>query len=393
MTKTKTKRPVITLSAGPVDAYPEVLRALSSTVTYDFDPYFQEFFETVSRNTAKALRTDRMPLILQGEPVLGLEAAAANLITRDDVVLNLASGEYGKGFGYWAARYAKEVDEIEVPYNQSIDADQVADVLRKRGDVRVLSVCHHDTPSGTINPVDEIGAVCRDHDVLMIVDAVSSWGGMDINPETCNADIFVTGPNKCLGGTPGLTIAHVSERGWQKIEANPDAPTASMLAMKDWKEAWRPDVLFPFTPSVAEVNGLDACIDLYLEEGPEEVWARHALTAKTCRAGIKAMGLDLWPASEAIASPTCTTVAVPDGLADEAIRAKSRELLGVVFSAGRGSINGKLIRIGHMGPVAYPIHAITAVSALGAAVQSLGGKVDVGAGVDAAIAVATEGAA
>jgi pyridoxamine--pyruvate transaminase len=115
----------------------------------------------------------------------------------------------------------------------------------------------------------------REHDGLLIVDAVSSFGGMDIHPDDCFADIFITGPGKCLGGAPGLTIMSVSERAWKHIEANPKAPFASVLSLKDWKDAWSKEKPFPFTPSVAEINGLDGALDQYLEEGPENVWRRH----------------------------------------------------------------------------------------------------------------------
>ena len=384
--------PVITLSAGPVDAYPAVLRALSRPVTYDFDPSFQNLYEATVLKTAEALHTGRPPVILHGEPVLGLEAAAAALIGADDAVLNLASGEYGKGFGHWAARHCRELLEIEVPYNDAIDPGTVRDMLEARPDIRILSVCHHDTPSGTVNPVIEIGEICRAHDVLTIVDAVSSFAGMNIHPEQVHADIFVTGPNKCLGGTPGLSILHVSERAWAHIDANAHAPTGSVLSLKDWRDAWRADRPFPFTPSVSEVHALEAAVRIYLEEGPETVWARHALTARACRAGMKAMGLELWPAREAICADTVTTVRVPAGLEDAAIRQAARERYGVVFSAGRGSLLGKLVRIGHMGPVARPIYATVAVSALGSAINALGGQAEVGAGIEAALAV-IEGAA
>ena len=379
--------PIITLSAGPVDAYPEVLRALARPVTYDFDPSFQNFYESTVRRTAEALRTALPPVILHGEPVLGLEAAAAALIAADDAVLNLASGEYGKGFGLWAARHCRELVEIEVAYDEAIEPEAVRAMLRARPDIRILSVCHHDTPSGTVNPVREIGEICRAHDVLTIVDAVSSFGGMDVHPEQVHADIFVTGPNKCLGGSTGLSIVHVSERAWAKIDANPAAPTDSVLSLKDWRDAWRADVLFPYTPSVSEVHALEAAVRHYLDEGPEAVWARHALTARACRAGVRAMGLDLWPAREAICADTATTVRVPAGLEDAAIRREARQRYGVVFSAGRGSLLGKLVRIGHMGPVARPVYAAVAVTALGGAVAALGGKADVGAGVEAALAV------
>jgi pyridoxamine--pyruvate transaminase len=385
-----TKEPVVTLSAGPVPAFPRVLRALSRPVQYDFDGYFQEFYERVTRKVALALRCEKPALILHCEPAPGIEAAAASLIGPGDVVLNLASGVYGKGFGYWSARYHKEMIEIEVPYNEAIDPQQVRDALKKRPDIRIVSVVHHDTPSGTLNPIREIGRVVREHGALLMVDAVSSFAGMDIHPDDCNADVFITGPGKCLGGAPGLTIVAVSDRAWTHMEANPKAPRASVLSYLDWKDAWSRDKPFPFTPSVAEMNGLDGAIDQYLDEGPENVWRRHELTARACRAGIKAMGLSLWAAREEIASPTTTAMRVSDGVKDKDILAAARAEYGVVFSSGRGETLGKLLRIGHMGPVAEPIYAVVAVTALGGALRRLGKSVNVGAGVEAAMAVIAE---
>lgn len=390
MTKTISE-PVFTLTSGPVDAYPAVLRALSRTVWYDYDPAFQAFYEATALKAQKALKTPDVPVILQGEPVLGLEAAAASLIAAEDVVLNLASGVYGKGFGYWAKRYCKELVEIEVPYNEAIDPAAVEKAFAERPDIKVVAVCHHDTPSGTINPIDAIGAIVAKHGAYLLVDAVSSFGGMDVDPVASSSDIFVTGPNKCLGCPPGLTLMGVSGRAWEKMKANPAAPRASMLSILDWENAWRADQPFPFTPSVSEMYALDAALDLYLGEGPEAVWARHAATAAACRAGVKAMGLELWAAREAIASPTTTAVKVPAGIDEPALRAAMRDRYGVTVSSGRGETLGRLIRIGHMGPTAQPMYAVIALSALGGALNALGHKADVGAGVAAAMAAIDSG--
>src|SRR5579871_853298 len=146
-----------TLTTGPVDAYSQVLRGLAKPVLYDYDPAFLACYERVTEKLKIAFRTAHTPLILHGEPVLALEAAAASLIAREDVVLNLVSGVYGAGFGYWAKRYCRELLEIRVPYDEVIDPAQVAALLKSRPDITVVSVCHHDTPSGTINPLAEIG--------------------------------------------------------------------------------------------------------------------------------------------------------------------------------------------------------------------------------------------
>jgi pyridoxamine--pyruvate transaminase len=387
------KKPVITLTAGPVQGYSEVLQAMAKPLGYDYDPYFQSFYEGVALKCSKAMRWPDPALIIQAEPAVAIEAAAASLIGKSDLVLNLASGVYGKGFGYWSARYHKDMVEIEVPYNEAITPEAVERALKENPEVSVVSMVHHDTPSGTINPLNEIGAVVKKHGALLLVDAVSSFGGMDAHPGDCGADVFITGPGKCLGGTPGVTFIAVSEAAWKKMEANPDCPTASILSLLDWKDAWSKEKPFPFTPSVAEISGLDAALDLYLEEGPEAVWKRHALTAKAFRAAVKAMGAELWPASEAIASPTTTAVRVPEGLSDQDIIKTARELYGVVLSMGRGETLGKLLRIGHMGPTAEPIYAVVAATALGGALNKLGKKMDVPAGVAAAMAVIEGGEA
>ncbi len=377
---------VITLSAGPVACYPRVLRGMSTTVHYDYDPFFQEAFELIAKRCAQALRVEAPATILQCEPAPAIEAAAASLIGPDDLVLNLASGVYGKGFGYWAARHAKRVEEIEVAYNEAIDPAAVEAAFAAHPAIKVVSVVHHDTPSGTINPVVEIGRIVRAHDALLIVDAVSSFAGMDIHPDDCAADIFITGPGKCLGGPPSLSVLAISERAWAHMEANPKAPRASVLSILDWKQAWRRGEPFPFTPSVAAMNGLDAAVTGYLEEGPRAVWARHALTARAFRAGLHAMGLELWPAREAIAAPTCTAVALPDGIDDRALLAAARKLYGVVLSRGVAETKGKLIRVGHMGPVAEPIYASVAVTALAGAMASCGKHLNLAAGQTAVMA-------
>lgn len=383
--------PVFTLTTGPVDAYPAVLRGLAATVLYDYDPAFQATYQRVTEKLATVVKSQTMPVILQGEPVLGLEAAAVSLIGRDDVVLNLVSGVYSKGFAPWAARSGAQIVELAVPYNEVIDPQAVARALAARPDVTVVALCHHDTPSGTVNPVAEIGAVVKAHGALFLVDAVSSFGGMKVDAESASIDLLVTGPNKCLGCPPGLTILGVSNRAWAKMKANPQAPRASILSILDWEDAWRADMPFPFTPSVAEINGLEAAIDLYIAEGPEKVWARHALTAKACRAGLKAMGLPIWPAQESFASPTATAVRTPEGIDEAVLRAEVRARYGVVLSSGRGETLGRLTRIGHMGPTAQPLYAVVALTAFGGALGALGHKVDVGAGVAAALAVIDAG--
>jgi pyridoxamine--pyruvate transaminase len=382
-----TDPPLFTLTTGPVDAYPAVLRALGSPVVYDYDPVFLASYQRTAEKLHAVVKSETVPVILHGEPVLALEAAAASLIGADDVVLNLVSGVYARSFGPWAAHGGARVLELSVPFDQVLDPAEVASFLAAHPEVSVVSACHHDTPSGTINPIHAIGEAVSRHGALFLLDAVSSFGGMDVDAASSQADLFISGPNKCLGCPPGLSFIGLSHRAWAKMKANPQAPRGSILSVLDWEEAWRADKPFPFTPSVAEVSGLEAALDVYAAEGPARVWQRHALTAQACRAGVIAMGLELWPASSAFASPTCTAVRVPAGVEAAALLTHMRARYGVVCSSGRGETLGRLIRIGHMGPTAQPLYSVVAVTALGGALRALGVTLDVAAGVAAAMAV------
>jgi pyridoxamine---pyruvate transaminase len=380
--------PVFSQTSGPAGATPDTLAALGRPVLHQSDPAFVELYADTVELLRGAFGTSQAPVILHGEAVLGLEAAAASLIRRDDVVLNLVSGVYGKGYGYWARRYAKEVVEVEVPYDGAVPADSVRKALEHRPDVSVVSVVHCETPSGTMNDLDAIGPVVAGHGALLIVDAVSSFGGMACDFAAWGADLVVVGPQKCLGGPAGLSLLHVSDAAWEHMAANPDAPRASVLSILDWKDAYLVDRPFPFTPSVSDVYGLHACLGQYLAEGPAAVQRRHASAARSVRAGAEALGLALWAADRSICSDTVTAVKVPPPLNEREVTARARAESGVMLSGSQGDLAGRVLLIGHMGPAAYPLSPVIALTALGRALRGLGGTADVGAAVEAALAAA-----
>lgn len=377
--------PDFTLSAGPVTASARTLAALGSPITYHYDPAFLECFRRTERKVAQVLQTSEDVVLMQGEAVLGLEAAARALVQPGTPVLNLVSGIFGKGMGYWLNDFGAEVHELEVPYNDAIDAGDVERFLDDHPEIEVVTVVHSETPSGTLNPVAEIGPIAGDHGALTLVDCVSSVGGIPFKADEWQLDVCVAGPQKCLGGPPGMSLMSVSARAWARIRANPAAPRASFLSLLDWKEQWLEGDKFPFTPSVPEVHGVEAACDQLLEEGLDASIERHEVAARACRAGIRAMGLELWPRSDAIAAPCVTAVTVPDGLEDTYVRAHVRERYGVMISGGQGA--GNLVRIGHMGPTARGLHPVIGVAALGRSLVDLGFDAHVGDGVEAALEV------
>jgi pyridoxamine--pyruvate transaminase len=364
-------------------APPRVLAAQGAPITYHYDPAFLDAFRRTERKVAELFRTTQDILLMQGEAVLGLEAAARSLVRPGTPVLNLVSGVFGKGMGYWLAGFGANLHELEVPYNDSIDPGEVDRFLEQHPEIELVTVVHSETPSGTLNPVGEIGPIARRHGALTLVDCVSSLGGIPIWPDEWQLDVCVAGPQKCLAGPPGMSLVAVSEAAWQRIRDNPVAPRASFLSMLDWKEQWLEAGKFPFTPSVVDVHGVEAACDVILEEGLEASFERHERAAAACRAGARAMEMELWPASEAVTAACVTALTVPAGLTDTQVRDHCREHFGVMISGGQGA--GNLVRIGHMGPTARSLYPVLGLAAVGRTFADLGVPVRIGEGLEAAL--------
>ena len=363
--------PVFTLATGPVGSTHATQAALAQPVLHHTDPAFRDLYAETVGLLREAFATSSDPVIFPGEAVVGIEATAAAMIGPDDVVLNLVSGIYGRVFGQLARRFAREVIEVETSNRSSIAPAAVSEALSGRGDVTIVSAVHCETPSGTMNDLDAIGQLTARHGALLIVDAVSSFGGVPTDFENWPG-VAIAAPQKALGGTPGLSLLHVSEDAWRHIAANPNAPRGSALSILDWRDAHRPDRAFPFTPPVSEIYALRSVLRQYLAEGPENVVERHRRAARAVRAGVQALGLALWADKGAIRADTVTAIEMPSGVDEAEVRALARAESGVMLAGGQGELRGRVLQIGHMGPAAYPLSPVIALAALGCALRRLG---------------------
>ena len=379
--------PRLNLAAGPVQVMDQTLRDAARPVLYHYDPAFIELFARASEVLKQVFRTDYDVVIMQGEAILGLEAAAAGLLSPGDKVLNLVSGVFGKWFEDFIHKYGGETIELAVPYNDAVDPEDVRKALHANPGVKYLSAVHSETPSGTHNPVREIGAVAREFGVLTMVDTVSGLGGELLSPEEWGMDIAIAGPQKCLGGTPGLSLMSISPAAWEALEARkPEPLRASFLSILDWKTAWLEGRRFPYTPSISEMYSLESVLQQTLDVGMERFVDRHQAIAHACREGAKALGLELWPAREEIAAACVTAVRVPDGLDEAKLRHTMRHRYGVTISPGYGELQGKLFRLGHMGPAqAHPTVLAAQLAVLERSLADLGYPVQLVAGVGAAM--------
>lgn len=378
--------PRLTLASGPVDVAAETLRAMQKPVVYHYDPVFLDTFKHTTELMAQVFQTEYDIVLLQAEAIAGLEAAAASVIEPGTKVLNLVSGVFGKGFEDWIVKYGGDVIEIAVPYNAAIDPDDVRRAFQLDPEISVVSVVHSETPSGTINPIREIGQIAREYGAITIVDTVSGLLAEDYSPEEWGMDIAVAGPQKCLSGVPGMSLISVSPEAWRRMESVKTPLRGSFLSLLDWKTSWIENGRFPYTPSVSDVYALESVLQQTLDEGVANIVARHQVSARATRAGVRALGLELWAATDDIASSCCTAVVMPEGVEDSALRTIMRNKYGVMISGGYGSIAGKLFRLGHMGLSAHPTSVIAQLGVLERSLADLGHNVSLGAGVGAALA-------
>lgn len=378
--------PELNLAGGPVQVTQRTLREQARPVLYHYDPAFIDFFEHTCSQLQKVYQTEYDVVIMQGEAILGIEAAAACLISPGDKVLNPVSGVFGKWFELFIEKFGGETVELAVPYNEAVDPEDVRKMLKQHSDIKFLSVVHSETPSATNNPVGEIGPIAKEFGVVTIIDTVSGLGGEAYSPEEWGMDVAIAGPQKCLGGPPGLSLMSISPDGWKAMENHKSPVRGSYLSILDWKYTWLEKKVFPYTPSVSDLYALESVLSQVLEEGVESYAGRHAAIAKACRAGVKAMGLELWAAREEIAGSAVTGVKFPDGITDEQLRGHMRDRYGVMISGGYGELAGQLFRLGHMGMAAHPTYLAAQLAVLERSLLDLGHKVELGAGVGAAMA-------
>ena len=387
MTATNNKGTLITMSAGPNSVHDRIRQAYSRQILYHYDPDFHALFDDTTDKLKQVYQTSGDVIIMQGEAVLGLEAASACTIRPGDKCLNLVSGVFGAGYARYFSRYSgQDPFGIEVPYNESIDPAVVERVLREEGYIRAIAVVHSETPSGTLNPVKEICALAQEYGALTIVDAVSSFAGMPVPVDEWGVDICVAGPHKCLGAAPGSALMAVSDRAWEAMRTHPNPLRKGYLSLLDWKELWMEQRRFPFTVFVGQINGVNEALTMALEEGLQNRFERHSQAARMCRAGVRALGLELWPAREEIMSTCVTAFLAPEGITPQQILDRMRATYGIAVAGSLKELADKLVRIGHMGHMAQPIFVETALAALERTLYDLGYPVQLGKGVGAALA-------
>lgn len=333
------------MTPGPTQVRENVRMARSLVCTNpDLDPEFYDFYKETCELISELLNTKNETLILDGEGILGLEAACASLTEAGDSVLVVDNGIYGKGFADFVTMYGGKVTFYTAPYTKAIDVEAFSAFLKEHHDFKYAAFVHCDTPSGVLNPVEEMSRELHKYGILTVVDSVSAMFGEPLDVDAGEIDIVCGGSQKALSAPPGLTFVTVSEAAKKAMEER-KTPIASfyanLLVFKDYyKNQW-----FPYTMPISDIYGLRAALE-NVKNDPAR-YERHARLGELTRKAVQDMGLSLY--LENGYSNTVTVIRVPEGIAASELLGAMKKEHHIMIAGSFDVLTGQVIRIGHMG--------------------------------------------
>ena len=336
----------IPMVPGPVRVPEQVLEALRFDYgSGDLETEFLELYNQSEACLQQIMGTRNSIAIQTGEGMLALWGAMKSCLKPGERMLALATGVFGYGIADMARSFGVEVKTAGFGYDETLHdwahIEQAIIEFRPK----MISVVHCETPSGTLNPLVELGRLKRQYGVpLLYADVVASLGGAPVQVDEWGIDLALGGTQKCLSAPPNLAFVSISPAAWEVIE---QVDYSGYDALKPFHSA-QADFYFPYTPYWQGMAALHCAAQMLLDEGLENSYRRHAEAAELCRKGLNEIGLQLYPAKKAIPSPTVTAVKVPDGHTWPEFDRRLRQE-GLVVGGSYGPLSGKVFRMGHMG--------------------------------------------
>jgi aspartate aminotransferase-like enzyme len=370
---------------GPTEVPQAVAQAMSRPMINHRGEGFKRLFSEVQAALEPLLNTDGGILILPGSGTGAMECAAVNLLEPGESALVVAMGAFGHRFADICRGAGISVINLNVPWGEVPDPQAIRAHIETAGPKAVF-VTHNETSTGTCLDLEGVGRALASTGVFLVVDAVSSLGGIPVNMREWGIDVLVSASQKALMTPPGLALVAFSPRAQEAAARNPRP-----RYYWDWNLYLR-DALksqTPYTPALPQWFGLLEALRLIEAEGLESVFARHRAMSRMTRAGLEIMGAPpLGMAS--YASPTVTAFRMPGGINADQVRQALNERYGMVAAGGQGHLKGEIIRFGHMG-AATTGHVLAALERLGLALRDVGATVDVPAALEAARQAGGEG--
>lgn len=371
------------MGPGPSDVDPRVLEALSRPTIGHLDPAFLDMLNEIRELLRYTFQTDNeLTFAVSGTGSAGMETCVVNLIEPGDSMLVCINGVFGQRMAEVARRYGADVSTIEVEWGRVFAPEQVADALRKKP-AKVVGIVHAETSTGACQPLEEISRIVHGRGALLLVDAVTSLGGMKVDVDTWRIDACYSGTQKCLSCPPGLAPVTFSGAAVQAIERRRTRVQSWYLDVSMIRKYWGSERLYHHTAPVNMNYALLEALRIIKEEGLPARWARHLTYHKILRAGLSAMGM-YYVTQSGHELPMLNAVAIPDGADDVAVRGQLLREFNLEIGGGLGKFKGKAWRIGLMGSACTLSNVMLCLSALEKCLADQGVVFDRGAGIAAA---------
>ena len=369
------------LAPGPTPVPPQVLLDMARPIIHHRTTEFSGILDEVAAGLKTLYQTKQHVMMLASSGTGAMEAAVANLIAPGEKALAIVAGKFGERWRDLIRTYGHEAVTLDAEWGQIVTPSQVEQALDADPAIKTVFMHGCETSSATRFPVEEVAAITRKRDVLLVVDGITAVGVWSLPMDALGIDCLICGSQKALMLPPGLSTIALSERALKKVSAS-KAPRYYFNLAKEYKSQSEKSTT-AFTPAVTLVIGLRRVLQMLEEETYPGVYARHAKLAEAAQAGFKALGLPLLSVSP---SPSVTAARLPDGFDGGGLVKYMREKLGVTMAGGQDHLKGKIVRMGHLGYVgAFDI--ITGFAALEMGLSRFGQKVKFGTGVGAAQAV------
>ena len=384
MVKVSDIRPRMLMGPGPSDVNPRVLEAMGCATIGHLDGQFLEILNDIREMLQAMFQTrNELTLAVSGTGSAGMETCVVNLIEPGDKMLVCVNGVFGQRMKDVAERAGAQVVTIEISWGQVFTTEQVETALKESGPFKVVGLVHAETSTGAAQPIAEISKVVHEHSALLLVDTVTSLGGMEVDVDGCQIDACYSGTQKCLSCPPGLAPVTFSPAGQNVIASRKSKVQSWYLDMSMVQKYWGSERLYHHTAPINMNYALHEALRIVLEEGLEKRWSRHARHHRALKAGLEAMGLQYLADCEH-QLPMLNAVAAPEGVNEADVRKRLLSENDIEIGGGLGAFKGKAWRIGLMGESATERHVRACLSALGEALSDLGKLTDARAGVDAA---------
>jgi len=303
-------------------------------------------------------------MCVPGTGMAGMEAAVVNLVEPGDEILVCVAGVFGERMVNVAERAGAVVSRVDAEWGTAVQPEQVREAL-KTCHPKAIGIVHAETSTGVLQPLSEIGKIAHDAGALFIVDCVTSLGGVSVGVDAVGADVAYSGTQKCLGAPPSLSPISFSSAAVSALQGRKSAVQSFYLdAAQIWRY-WGPDRAYHQTGMVNMTYALREALLMVHEEGLAARFARHRQNQQALIAGAEAMGLDMAVRDPAIRLPSLTTIMIPEGISDQAIRSGLLSIYGIEIGSGMGKYAGKAWRVGLMGYASQRANVMLLLSALG----------------------------